>query len=243
MENPTQSKLHKIMNVDFSEENSIWLTNTYSLRKLVGILGMLLPVLLYLYLLADSGLTHPLVCISDYFFTRACGIYTIIISLMGIFLIIYKGKEPADFWVSLVAGIFALLTVLFPTSNISDICNDPAKKYSVTILRDSDFRATFHYVTAGVFLLCLAYMAIFIFVKSNKSREQRGSRKILRNRIYRVCGIIMVVSMVIIFAGYLKLIKPEFYNSHNITFWMEAIAVESFGFAWLVKGGTLFKDK
>lgn len=32
------------------------------------------------------------------------------------------------------------------------------------------------------------------------------------------------------------------YQNNRLTFWMETLAVESFGFAWLIKGETMFKD-
>ena len=43
--------------------------------------------------------------------------------------------------------------------------------------------------------------------------------------------------------GFCKLIPEDIYQNHQLTFWMEALAVESFGFSWLIKGETLFKDK
>jgi hypothetical protein len=43
-------------------------------------------------------------------------------------------------------------------------------------------------------------------------------------------------------AGSLKIISPSYFKAFPLTFWMETIAIESFGFAWLIKGNTLFKD-
>lgn len=242
MENEFQSKLNRLLNVDFRDENSPWLTSTKSLRKLIGILGIGLPVLLYIFLYLDSCLGIPLQSISHYYFTRVSGIFIIIVSLLAIFLIVYKGKEPKDFWISFTAGIFALFVLLFPTSNITDLCCDISKPYAVTVLKGSSWRSGFHYLSAAIFLTCLAYMSLFLFTKSDKSPAARGARKRLRNRIYRTCGIIMIVALLIIFAGFLKLIPETFYEENHLTFWMEALAIESFGFAWLIKGETLFKD-
>jgi succinate-acetate transporter protein len=61
---------------------------------------------------------------------------------------------------------------------------------------------------------------------------------------YTECGVIMIIAMAVIFlGGFCKLIPEDFYQNHQLTFWMEALAVESFGFSWLIKGETLFKDK
>jgi hypothetical protein len=243
MEKSNRLKLSAFLKVDFSNENDIWLTNAYTLRKLIGILGMCLPVLLYVFLYIDSGLNHPLESISHYYFTRVSSILCIIISLMAVFLIVYKGKSLADYYISSVAGIFAFLVILFPTSNISDICYDVSKRYSVTILSHNDLREKFHYISAAIFLICLAYMSLFLFTKSNKSPKERGLKKIIRNRIYRVGGVIMIIAILIIFLGFLGIIPIIFYDQNHLTYWMETLAVESFGIAWLIKGETLFKDQ
>jgi len=244
MKETKTSEISEILNADFTKEDTIWLTNGKTLRKTIGILGMALPLLLIISLYIFSGFAGPLESISHYYYTRVSGVFIRIMCILAIFLIIYKGKEPIDLIVSVIAGIAALFVVMFPTDNISEICQDSAKSYSVTILSKNEFRENFHFISAAVFLGCLAYMSIFLFTKSNKSKEKRGTNKIIRNRIYRVCGVIMILAMLVIFlGGFCKLIPEDVYRSHQITFWMEALAVESFGFSWLVKGETLFKDE
>lgn len=224
------------------EDNTIWLTNSLTLRKLIGVLGMVMPLLLFVFLFLDNGLQYPLESISHYYFTRVCGIFVIILSLLAIFLIVYKGKDKVDFYISTVAGILALIVVLFPTSNLTQSCCDSTKIYAVTFLPESNFRTYFHYTAAGLFFLCLSYMTVFLFTKSNKSPNERGTQKIIRNRIYRICGAVMFTAVLVLFAGSLKIIPPEYFKNYPLTFWMETLAIESFGFAWLIKGETLFKD-
>ncbi|WP_264565284.1 hypothetical protein [Flavobacterium sp. N3904] len=237
-----ESNLNTFLKVDYKEENSIWLTNSLTLRKIIGVLGMVMPLLLFLFLYLDNGLSSPLESISHYYYTRVSGIFVIILSLLAFFLIVYKGKNPIDFYISLFAGVFALLVVLFPTSNIIEICGDPTKKYAVTILPASDFRMYFHYISAALFFICLSYMSFFLFTKSNKTPSKRGIQKTIRNRIYRTCGVVMFLAILILFAGSLKIIPASYFKTYPLTFWMETLAIESFGFAWLVKGETLFKD-
>ncbi|HKO78616.1 MAG TPA: hypothetical protein VJU52_15475 [Flavobacterium sp.] len=236
------SSLNAFLKVDYKEDNSIWLTNSLTLRKIIGILGMAMPLLLFLFLYVDNGLQHPLESISHYYYTRVSGIFVIILSLLAFFLIVYKGKEPVDFYISLFAGFFALLVVLFPTNNITKECCDPIAKYSVTFLPVSHFRMYFHYSAAALFFLCLSYMSFFLFTKSNKPPSKRGIQKTIRNRIYRTCGVLMLLALLILFAGSLKIIHPSYFKTFPLTFWMETLAIESFGFAWLIKGETLFKD-
>ncbi len=62
--------------------------------------------------------------------------------------------------------------------------------------------------------------------------------------MYRVFGSIMILALVLIFLGTKGYIMPvESYNRYHLTFWMEAVAVESFGISWLIKGGAICKDK
>ncbi|OOG76990.1 hypothetical protein [Flavobacterium sp. A45] len=242
MNKSKQSNLNTFLKVDYKEDNSIWLTNSLTLRKIIGVLGMAMPLLLYAFLYFDNGMQHPLESISHYYYTRVSGIFVIILSLLAIFLIVYKGKEPVDFYISLFAGFFALLVVLFPTNNITEICGDLDKKYAITILPNSDFRVYFHYTAAALFFLCLSYMSFFLFTKSDKSPSKRGKNKIIRNRIYRTCGVLMLMALITLLVGSLKIIPPSYFKAFPLTFWMETIAIESFGFAWLIKGNTLFKD-
>lgn len=236
----------KALNVEFNNDNKLWLTNGYTLRKLIGILGMALPLLLWLFLKIDSGLGVPLESISHYYYTRAGSLFTIIVSLLAIFLIVYKGPEPIDFYLSGIAGIFALCVIIFPTDNLAKECCDANYKYAVTFIAETEksgLRVGFHYVSAGIFLLSLAYMSLFLFTRSNPQVTKRGENKKKRNLIFIVCGIIMVAAILVIFiGGFLRAIPEDVYYGNHLTFWMEAVAVEAFGFSWLVKGEIMWKD-
>lgn len=228
--------LHQLLKVDYNAPG-IWLQEQSSLQKLVGILGMALPALLYIFVYVDSGYHTPLESISHYYYTRVGSILVIVVSLLAIFLIIYKGKAPADFYLSTVAGLGALLLLLFPTYNITSCC-DATKEYSVTHLHASSFREGFHLFSAAVFLVCLAFMSFFVFTKT--SPNGTTDRKRTRNFIYRACAIVMVAALLIIAWGFLS--NSTSYNENHLTFWMETVAVESFGISWLIKGETFFKD-
>ena len=236
------SKIEQVLKLDYTtEKDKTWLTSQHSLRMLVGILGVALPLLLFSVLWIDAGYTSPLFSISHYYFTRASGVFEIIVSLLAIFLLIYKGKEPVDFIFSSAAGIFALCLLIFPTDNISSICHDAKYLYSLTILHESKFRPVFHYISAAIFLSCLAYMALFLFTKSDKSPQQRGQPKRRRNRIFRTCGIIMVLALLVILANPFRIIPNDTFEKYHLMFWMETIAIESFGVSWLIKAELLLK--
>lgn len=227
--------------VEFDNPAEIALTNQDTLRKTVGILGMLLPILLYLTLWTDLGHTRTLESISHYYLTRAGGVFVIIVSLLAIFLIVYKGRDRIDFYASTFAGACALLLLLFPTSNISEV--DCCSSYAVTQLKVSAFRPKFHLIAAALFLLTLALMSLFLFTRSKHTPEVRGKQKRRRNRIFRTMGVIMILALLTIVAGFFLPAFQPFYEHYRLTFWMETAAVEAFGFAWFVKGEAILKDR
>jgi hypothetical protein len=244
MEYVKQSKVERALHVDPNDEEHIWLTKQDTLRIFVGVLGMFLPVLLYVFLRLDTGYKSPLESISHYYNTRVSSILVITVSLLAIFLIIYKGKSRLDFILSLIAGTSALCVVLFPTSSFSNICPDPKWPYSVTILHESPGRVCFHYINAAIFLLSLAFMSLFQFTQSDiPVKKDRPKGKRTRNFIYSVMGILMVLAVSVIGGSMVFDLIPEpGYTEHHITFWMEVIALECFGISWLVKSGIIIKD-
>ena len=211
---------------------------------MVGTLGVLLPLLVYLFLQLSNNFDLILPSISHYYFTRAASIFEIIVSLLAIFLLIYKGEKLIDYVLSSVAGFSALLMLLFPTSNLKGYNN--TTKYdsiAVTFFEQSQFRPKFHYGCAALFLLSLAAMSLFLFTKSSQTPSNRTRKKKIRNKIYRICGGTMLTALCIAFLGFLNIIPSIFYDGNNLTFWMEVISVEAFGIAWMVKGELVLADK
>jgi hypothetical protein len=66
-------------------------------------------------------------------------------------------------------------------------------------------------------------------------------QKRVRNKIYRGSGI-TIVAGVAAAALFQFLTSHQFRETWHPVFWCEAIAIIAFGFAWLVKGETLFAD-
>jgi hypothetical protein len=237
------ARLSNLLKLDYKAPSSPWLTSQRTLRRLIGVLGIALPLLLILVVYIDAGYYYPLDSISHYYYTRANSIFIIVVSLLAIFLLIYKGFSLRDFLLSSAAGICALLLILFPTSSITDVCYDIEKKYSITIIAASNGRIILHYVSAAIFLSSLATISIFSFTKVNPDLKKKTTKKKIRNGIYIGCGIVMICALLVIFMRFLEIGIPKaYYDEHHLTFWMEAIAVESFGISWLIKGKTLFSD-
>jgi archaellum biogenesis protein FlaJ (TadC family) len=101
-----------------------------------------------------------------------------------------------------------------------------------------------HYASAAVFFLTLAYVSLVLFTKVHPSgkKEDLTKQKVKRNRVYRACGITILVCI-----GLLLLVDalPKDSAILNIdpVFWIEAIALLAFGFSWLIKGEVALRDK
>ena len=201
--------------LDYSTPDTLWLTNEDTLRIMVGVLGISLPLILYLSLMVESGRVELLDSISHYYFTRVGSVFVIILSIIGVFLIIYQGTNQIDFLISIAAGVAVFVLLLFPASNLTDISINPiidrqltkpcseaispcfgdSQPYSVTVLKTSKSRVYIHYIASAIFLGCLTYMALFCFPKQ-ESIEKRN-----RKTFYRICGLLMLGSMVAISCG------------------------------------------
>ena len=222
---------------------AIWLHSAKNFRRIVGLNGMLLPILLWAFLYLSSGNAEVLESISHYYYTPANSIFIGIMATLSMFLVVYNYKDrKLDFVLSCIAGIAAICVILFPTNNLVDSAAAVDGSYIISYTQPSSFRVGFHYVSAALFFLVLAYMSAFLFTKSNPAKP-RSPHKRLRNRIYRVCAVLMVLSILaILLLGKLNLIPELPYDEWKLTFWLEVLAVESFGISWLVKGEFFFGD-
>ena len=192
--------------------SDLWLRSSRSLRVLVGVLGIALPIILYLISIIWFERNQPLESISHYYYTWASPVFTCILSLVAIFLIVYNGEEKIDFWISNVAGIAAILVILLPTSNLLMACGDEDMRYAVTYIADSgELRPTIHLISAAIFILALAYMSLFLFTKTN-SKQEMTQMKIARNRIYYTCGIMILLALVFILLYIVDIVPTERYE-------------------------------
>jgi len=223
------------------KNNDIWLKNSVTLRRLIGVMVMLLPLILWFFLWVYSGHSKELDSISHYYFTRVDSIFIMVISLMAFFLIVYKGDQIIDFILSLISGLSALVLLLFPTSPIIEKCEDFNVAFTNTFIIDSPLRENIHFAAAAIFIITLAVMSIFIFPRPDKFSSDGAVNVQSRNMLYRICGIGMLLAIAVIGLYAIGLIDKDFYNNQSLTFWMEVVALEFFGVSWLIKGETILK--
>ena len=203
-----------------------------TLRKAIGFLAISLPAILILGTFTLGGCTQVQASISHYYYTIMGDVFVGYLIATGIFLISYKGYDLKDNIVSFLAGIFVLCIALFPTSQNED------SGCIIRTLSNVPLRINTHYISAALFYLTLSYMSLFLFTKSAGAKTKQ---KITRNKVYRVCGVMILVALLMIFfEDYIPGLKT---GSFKPTFWFEWVANLSYGISWLIKGEFLLKDR
>lgn len=195
-----------------------------TLRKTVGWLAItLVPAMV----LGDMllGHTHGIrVSVSAYYHSSVRDEFVAIICSIAMFLLTYNGYTRADAICSKGAGVFALCIALLPTSATDD---------------KTDLISKAHYITSGIFFAFLAYMSIFLFTKSGGTMTPQKRK---RNRVYRVCGIVMAVAVIGIPIDGIPAVHA-LVGAYKPTLILEIIALTSFGISWMVKGEFILQDK
>jgi hypothetical protein len=205
-----------------------------TMRRLIGILGMMLPFVVVLggFIQTSFAIKSS---ISDYYYSNMRDFFVGLLCCVSLFLITYRGYDIIDDVLTNLCGIFALGIVAFPTSaNSGEVV-----KVGVCLISDH-ISAFIHLSFAGLFFLLLSFNSIFLFTKHGTEIVSVQKRK--RNIVYIVCGLLMFFSIVFI-ALYFLYFQESFLSGFHPVLIFETIALLAFGFSWLVKGGTLFRDK
>ena len=203
------------------------------LRRAIGWLGIILPVVLSVLLFTMNGCAIQ-DSISQYFYTRMGSYLTGTLCAVGLFLLAYRGYPgDTDGRLCNFAGACAFGIAFIPMQlDPKDVCCPEC------IVKFTDGHAWFrfmHFVSAGLFFLTLAYISYFKFTKTNKTII-KGDKKHKRNLVYKNCGII-IFSCIIILAVYnANKNWGTGLDIDKLTFFMESIMLFAFGTAWLVKG-------
>lgn len=209
--------------------------NTKRLRLALGLLGMLLP-LIVLALSFVFGYGLPDSISATYYIDPCIAPFMIILGAAGILLISYTGYDRKDDIICTVTGLSAILICLFPCSN-THLCEAGVIPNVVgTFQIPHEISGWIHNISAIIFFLLLAYNSYFLFTKGSSNPTENKKK---RNVIFRVCGIGMIVSLVLI-------IPVNIFNIWGGTWFIEAIALAFFGVSWLTKSqiySFLFKDK
>jgi hypothetical protein len=204
------------------------------MRRLIGILGIALPIIVVLGGFIQNGFVIQ-GSISSYYYTNMRDYFVGLLCGVSLFLISYKGYEKIDDIIGTLSGIFALGIVIFPIS----IYSGEIVKVGMLLI-DDNISGYIHFTSGTLFFLLLSFNSIFLFTKSESGFLTKEKRR--RNTIYRICGIVMIFTILCIII-YMAFLRDTFISKTYPVLIFESIALLAFGVSWLVKGHTLFKDK
>lgn len=209
-------------------------SSDYRIRKLVGILGVSLPVLLPIAKL------EFLASISHYYYaTLSSLLFIIILSAFGLFLISYKGykkdlktEQISDDFLTNIGGLAALVVVFIPTlclgSNSETIYHLCTSQNYPLFGHNNPTLNAIHLTSAGLFILCMGWMSKYKFTRGTKTKH---------NKIYKHCGNMVFISLALLIVGIiLEKQNINFLINNYYVFIFETLAVIAFGSSWLVKG-------
>jgi hypothetical protein len=202
-------------------------TRQAALRRAIGLIGIGLPIVLPVGKVLFFGPGLP-ATISAYYYTDMRNVLVGALCAIGVYLLYYPGYDRGDRITTALAGLGAITLALSPT-----FPPEPAVPTAAETVG-----GVLHYTGAGVFFLGLAYLSYFRFTRTAGDPTEQ---KLRRNVLYRVCGVVMVVSIAV--AVLLDRVLPAAVLDAVVpVFWLEALAVLAFGLSWLVKGETLLRD-
>lgn len=217
------------------------------IRMMIGLIAFFLPwvVVLIAFKVPPS--------ISASYHTLARDVFVGLLFVIGALLLAYKGHNRQEEWVSTIGGVAAWVAALFPTkcdaANFPQACNVepvPSMCGACGVGLNSDI----HYLAAFILFSTVVYFCLFAFrrsvvskldgspnpaftqamryaIKGEDRKPSRQGRKVLRLRLYLMCGVSIAAIMLV------SIFVSDALKTSYITFWAEAVALGLFGLAWM----------
>lgn len=197
------------------------------LRKMLGILGIALPIMVTLFGLIGglSGDNKPgwWYSISATYYANSGSIFIMLMGGVGLFLLTYGGSGYGilDTIINRLSGGLAIMIILFP-------CKVPDQIKTGLLNLPIDISNIIHCISAGLFFGLLAFNILYLFTKGPINRDiDRQKRR--RNNYFNLCGWGIVGFMIL--QGI-----SIFFPYPWLTIINESMMLLFFGTAWLIKG-------
>ncbi|MEN8201975.1 MAG: hypothetical protein ABFS28_05215 [Bacteroidota bacterium] len=215
----------------------------YTMRRVIGILGITLPLILVAGSSLFGDCNEVQGSISTYYHTNMRNIFVGFNCAVALFLFAYRGHDWMDNLAGYLGCIFVLGVAFLPCTlrATGQLCLIPVSAQNPLV-------GKLHNLSALLYFIILIVYSLFLFPKTHMdmvSGEKMfmGRQKKKRNVVYYICGSIMSVSLLLIIAymGFLGDHYPGLKRLDPI-FWLESFVLFSFGISWLTKGQLFFRD-
>jgi hypothetical protein len=202
-----------------------------ALRKAVGAVALGLPfaVSIPIFILHQKIQTS----ISAYYYTGTGNLFVGSLCAIGMFMLCTRGYDSKDEIAGLFSAMCAIGVAMCPTTpEFGASCH----QYDVGIA---------HYAFAAALFLTLSYFCLVLFKMSAEGHTVTRKKK-QRNVVYTVCGIVILVSLVLL--PTLTLLLDNHHKKYLFAgiapgIFFETTSLLAFGVAWLIKGETFLKDE
>ena len=194
-----------------------------TMRKVVGVLGMLLPIVMVAGTLLFTFRLDLRTSISAYHDSVMGPAFAGILFVVGWFLFAYKGHDARDDKAGDRACLFAMGVAIFPQESATHA-----------------WVPWIHFISATLLFLTLAYFSFVLFRETGDGTPT--VEKLFRNKIYKACGVAIVLFIALIGLYNLLGLDDTGLAALKPVLVLEAFALWAFGFSWFVKGETLWRD-
>lgn len=203
-----------------------------SVRRAIGALGYFLPLALIAYAVLWP---EPLrTSISAYYYSPMREVFVGTLIAQAVFLWSYEGFRPdggeriTDKAMARLAAVSIALVALVPTDGPDGPCT------ALECIAGPGLSALIHVAAAGLFFGALAVFCLVLFVKGDVDSPEKAAS----NRIYRICGWTIVVSIGLIGVLFATGLDDALARRRPV-FWLETAATFAFATSWAVKGDSL----
>jgi hypothetical protein len=198
-----------------------------ALRKAVGFVAIALP---FAVAIPWWILRHALESsISGYYYTGTRNLFVGSLCAISMFMLCCRGYDLKDEIAGITSAICALGVAFFPT----------APNYATERQTQVGYA---HYTFAATLFSTLAYFCLVLF-KMSAQNKQLTRQKIRRNRVYTICGCVIIASMILLALLDKVLHISYLFGNFGTAFFFETTSLFGFGIAWLTKGQTFLKDE
>jgi hypothetical protein len=217
------------------------------IRTVVGIMGILLPLILVVGEIFLDGTVRVRGSLSAYYHTSMRDFFVGILCVTGVLLITYlAGQGIPAYWVSTVAGFAVLVVAFIPTQRpglqSGDVrCGPSASPTPVgcTAVQQrlgETLTATIHFSCAAVFIVGLAVMS-FLFAATRRKTVGLDPGKPRRQFLHYACGSVIVLALA--FLAVANLLGWHHIWVLTPLYIAEVVSVLAFGISWLAEGASL----